>query len=65
MMWSGSFCLGQTIWLIKRLISGKESLTNWASCDVGPLFYRITVKNACANIDKVICRYQPVYWRTW
>ena len=30
-----------------------------------PFFDRVTVRKAWANIDRVMCRYQPVYWRTW
>lgn len=30
-----------------------------------PFFDRVTVRNAWASIDRVMCRYQPVYCRTW
>ncbi len=32
---------------------------------LGPLFDRVTVRNAWASMDRVICRYQPVYHLTW
>ena len=35
---------------------------------VAPLFAaraRVTVRKAWASIAKVMCRYHPVYWRTW
>jgi len=28
-------------------------------------FERVTVRNAWASMERVMCRYQPVYWRTW
>lgn len=30
-----------------------------------PFFDRVTVRKACANMDSVMCLYQPVHWRTW
>src|SRR6266516_2156482 len=30
-----------------------------------PFFDRVTVRKAWASMDRVMCRYQPVYWRTW
>ena len=30
-----------------------------------PFFDRVTVRKAWASIDRVMCRYQPVYCRTW
>ncbi len=30
-----------------------------------PFLERITLRNAWANMERVMCRYQPVYWRTW
>lgn len=31
---------------------------------LAPFFDRVTVRKAWASMDRVICRYQPVYWRT-
>ena len=31
----------------------------------GPLFDRVTVRKVCASIERVMCRYQPEYCRTW
>ena len=31
----------------------------------GPLFDRVTVRKVCASIERVMCRYQPAYCRTW
>ena len=37
--------------------------------DVGgscaPFFDWVTVRKACASIDRVMCRYQPVHCLTW
>lgn len=30
-----------------------------------PFFERMTLRKAWANMERVMCRYQPVYWRTW
>ena len=30
-----------------------------------PPFERVMVRKAWASMDSVMCRYQPVYWRTW
>ena len=30
-----------------------------------PLLERMTLRNAWANMERVMCRYQPVYWCTW
>ena len=30
-----------------------------------PLFDRVTVRKAWASMESVMCRYQPVYCRTW
>ena len=39
------------------------------SAGVAPLFaaarVRVTVRKTWASIAKVLCRYHPVYWRTW
>lgn len=35
------------------------------SCGSAPFLERITVRKAWANMEGVMCRYQPVYWRTW
>lgn len=32
---------------------------------LAPFFDRVMVRNACASIERVVCRYQPVYCRTW
>jgi len=30
-----------------------------------PFLALTAVRKAWASIDRVMCRYQPVYWRTW
>ena len=38
----------------------------WSGSGSGPPFLeRMTVRKAWANIERVMWRYQPVYWRTW
>src|SRR6266487_2259312 len=45
----------------------REELSGFVLLNLGPLFCPATlttVKNARANIAKVICRYHPCQWRT-
>lgn len=44
-----------------RDAQGDEVTSGWISA---PFFDRVTVRNAWASIDRVMCRYQPVYCRT-
>ena len=37
---------------------GDEVAVSWM---VAPFFDRVTVRKACASIERVMCRYQPVY----
>ena len=37
---------------------GDEVAVAWMKA---PFFDRVTVRKACASIERVICRYQPVY----
>ncbi len=30
-----------------------------------PFLERMMLRKAWANMERVMCRYQPVYWRTW
>ena len=41
---------------------GNEGAVAWMKA---PFFDRVTVRKAWASIERVMCRYQPVYCRTW
>ena len=48
---------------------GQAQRDQLAAAVMAPLFAaaraRVTARKAWASIAKVMCRYHPVYWRTW
>ena len=48
---------------------GQAQRDQFTTAGAAPLFAaaraRVTVRKAWASIARVMCRYHPVYWRTW